>query len=511
MIAQSWTAVLLGVAVVGSGAGIGAVVARRLALPTATRVAMIGAGGLAVVGLVTLVVGHVGLLGPWLPYGLAVIGVVVGLAARVELVATMASAWRAILRQFRRYPIPLAAVALCLVIAFVTCFAPPSRRDEIEYHWPAPLDWAAQGVWTDSPYRHVDGFPFMEIVYTSAATQGSYVAAHLLHFGAFLTLGFAVAGVAASMGVRGTGVTAAAALAMPVVWDSAYAAYNDTPVATFAMLAVAVVLAAPRRSLSAVLVAGLLIAVATSIKPTGIVSVGVVGLIILMRFAFGATTRVSSPTHVGAADTAGSSVDPVRAPGSTPAGEPRPPLGRLAAQLGVLVAPGLLALAFWSIRQFVITGDLIDPRYVGERDPEAAARLPDAMQQLIAPLLPFVGGIIGSAEPWGGRTSLVVQLFLIPALIYVFVRRGSVLRRTMLMLVPAWAHWIVLGLVNVRTRFHVLSWAMMVVAVRIAVEDFADRHPRARIWLEIAWTLCILLGLADVSFEMIRHLQGIWA
>ena len=325
----------------------------------------------------------------------------------------------------------------------------------------------------------------MEIIYTSAATQASYVAAHLLHFGAFLTLGFAVAGLATTMGVRGTGVTAAAVLVMPVAWDSSYTAYNDTPVAAFSVLAVAVVVASPRRSLGAIGLAGLLLAIATSIKPTGIAAVGLVGLVILMRYLFAPRSSAAASSD-----------------------QARGSFGRLVAQLAILAAPGVLALAFWSVRQYLYTGNLIDPAVATEPDEFARTMLPNPVEQLLAPLLPFVGGVIGAAEPWGGRIGFVIQLFLIPAIVYVIWRRGQVLRRFALMVVPAWAHWVVLGLAIVRTRFHVVSWAMMVVGLRIAAEDAMARHPRARLWIEIAWSACILLGLIDVSFEMFRHLQG---
>lgn len=497
MIAQLWTAALLGAAVVGSGAAITSFLTRRLAMPTATRIAMIGASGLTFVGVVTLLAGHLQLLGPWLPYGLAGAGVLLGLLGRAELVTSTVRGWRGMSAQFRTHPIPLAAISLALAVAAVTTLAPPSRRDEIEYHWPAPLDWAANGGWTDSPFRHVDGFPFMEILYTAAATQGSYVAAHLLHFGSFLVLGFAVAGVASSMGVRGTGVTAAAALAMPVVWDSSYAAYNDTPVAAFGVVAVGVVLASPRTSLAAVTVAGVLIAVATSIKPTGIAAAGIVGLIILMRYV---TRDRSMPTQ--------SAPDSDETQGAEGSGRGR--FTRVLVQWLILVAPSLLAIAFWSVRQYFYTGNLVDPGVLAEPDENTRSRLPDSVDRLVAPFLPFIGGVIGAGEPWGGRTGVVIQLFLVPALVYVIWRRGAVLRRFLLMIVPAWVHWLVLGLVTVRTRFHVVSWALMVVGLRVAVEDAMQRYPRARFWLELAWTAGIILGLVDVSFEMLRHLRSIW-
>lgn len=496
MIAQLWTAVLLGAAVVGSGTGVTAYLTRRLPMPTATRIAMVGAAGLTFVGVVTLLVGHLHLLGPWLPYGLAAAGILLGVLGRAVLMESASRGWRGITGQFRTHPIPLAVVSLCLAAAVVATLVPPSRRDEVDYHWPAPLDWAANGGWSDSPFRHVDAFPFMEVVYTAAATQGSYIAAHLLHFGAFLTLGFAVAGVATSMGVRGTGVTAAAALAMPVVWDSAYTAYNDTPVGAFSVLAVGVVLASPRASLAAVGVASGLIAVATSIKPTGIAAVGVVGLVILMRYLFNmSTSRLRR----------GDAVEGVALEHAE-----RGRFTRVVTQWLILALPGVLALAFWSVRQYLYTGNLLDPAVVAEPDEFARTMLPNALEQALAPLLPFVSGVIGSVEPWGGRTGLVIQIFLIPAIIYAVWRRGDVLRRVMLMVVPAWAHWVVLGLAIVRTRFHVVSWAMMVVGLRIAVEDFIRRRPRARLWVEIAWTVGILIGLADGTVEMYRHISGWW-
>jgi hypothetical protein len=485
VIAQLWTAVLLGIAAVGSGTAITSALSRRLTLPTATRIAMIGASGLAFIGFATLLVGHLRLLGPWLPYALASAGIVLGILGRAELAEVVPRGWRAIVGQFRTHPLPLAAVSLGLAAAAVLTIVPPSRRDEVDYHWPAPLDWAASGGWTDSPFRHVDAFPFMEVIYTSAATQASYVAAHLLHFGAFLTLGFAVAGLAATMRIRGTGVTAAAVLVMPVVWDSSYTAYNDTPVAAFSVLAVAIVLASAPVSLGAVGVAAGLLGVATSIKPTGIAAVGLVGLVILMRYLFARSSR-STPEPA----------------------ETRPSFGRLLAQLAILAAPAVFALVFWSVRQYLFTGNLLDPAVTAEPDEFARTMLPNQLEQLLAPLLPFVGGVIGAFEPWGGRLGLVIQLFLVPAIVYVIWRRGDVLRRFALMVVPAWAHWIVLGLAIVRTRFHVVSWAMFVVGLRIAAEDAMERHPRTKIWIEIAWTACILLGLVDVSFEMVRHLQG---
>ena len=98
-------------------------------------------------------------------------------------------------------------------VAFVAGLAPPARTDEVEYHWPAALQWAQTGSWVDSHFRHVDGFPLMEVIYTVPATWGAYGAAHWLHLMSLVGLGLVVAGIATSMGIRGSAAVGTAAMA----------------------------------------------------------------------------------------------------------------------------------------------------------------------------------------------------------------------------------------------------------------------------------------------------------
>ncbi|GAB3603071.1 hypothetical protein [Microbacterium aureliae] len=475
MIAQVGTALLLAIAVVGAGSALSAWTSRRLTLPLATRIALIPTWGLVFVGSVTLVVGHLWLLGPWLPFGLAGIGVALfslGARGHVHLIADgLRGTWRHI----RRHPIALGATSAAVALGLVATAVAPFRTDELEYHWPAPLAWAEAGGWNDSPFRHADGYAFMEVAYTAAATHESYLAAHLLHYLAFLALGFAVAGAASSLGVRGIGVTAAAALAMPVVWDSSYVAYNDVPVATMTITGAAVVLASPGRPRAA-WIAGALAAVAVSIKLTGIAGAGLIGVMILTRYLLDRRTV-----------------------------QPPPRLRTVLLGWLALAVPCLLAVSFWLVRCLLITGDIPDTLIRGEPSADALSRLPSGLQQALAPLLPFVGSVVGSAEPWGGRLGPVL-LLLIPGIVYAVWRKGEVLRRFALAMIPAWAHWIVLGLRGVRTRFHMAAWALMVVGLRVAVEDAQRRSPRSRLVLEIVWTVCILAGLLDVSLEMVRRI-----
>lgn len=475
MLTQLGTALLLVGAVAGLGLAATARLSRLLTIPRSTQGALVPLTGLSSVGLLTLLVGHVGLLGPWLPYALAgAAAIAVWLDRRAALGVARAVAEAAWV-QTRQFPLLVSATFVALLLAAVAATAPPTRTDELEYHWPAAVAWAQAGGWNDSPYRHVDGFPFIEVIYTAAATQGSYVAAHLLHLTTLAAFGLAAAGIARALGVQGSAAVATAAMAMPVVWDGAYAAYNDTAVGAFGAAAVAVILGG-RASKPALWTAAGLLAVGISAKPSAVAAVGVAGLSLLLMMLMGLS------------------------------GRPRTVRELLAAWV-VLGIPAALTLAFWSTRQWLYTGHWVDPVASAPPDAIAQTMLPTPLEQALSPLLPFVSGIVGAVEPWGGRTSLAVQILLIPALLYVIWSRGDVLRRFMLAAIPAWAHWVVLGLAIVRTRFHIISWGLLVVSVRVALEDATRRWPRGRRWLEALWASAVLLGLVDVSFEMIRLIQ----
>lgn len=472
MTGQIGTAVLLLVAMAGVGIPVAAALGRALGLPTSTRAALVPLSGLTAVGTATLALGHLGLLGPWLPFGLAAGGAVAAFLGRRSGASLLQDVTVGLGAQARRFPVPVWATGGAFALAVTATLAPPFRTDEVEYHWPAAVAWAQAGGWNDSPYRHVDGFPFMEVVYTAAATQGSFVAAHLLHLTTLVALGLAAGGVARALGLTGTAAVGTAAMAMSVVWDGAYVAYNDTAVGAFGAAAVAVVLGARATRSSLWSAAGLLV-VAISIKPSAVAAVGALCLVLVLLRPLG---RTYGPR--GLREVVGSWL--------------------------VLAVPAVLTLGFWSVRQWAFTGHLVDPVATAPPDEIALTMLPTPAEQALAPLMPFVSGVLGAPEPWGGRTSLVVQVFLIPALIYVIWRRGEALRRFTLVAVPAWAHWVVLGLVIVRTRFHILSWVLLVVAVRIAVEDASQRYPRARPWLEAVWAAALVLSLLDVSLETVR-------
>lgn len=436
--------------------------------------------GLAILSVATLVVGHVGLLGPWLVWSLAGAGAVLIGVDRRRVGAALVEARGGAVRQWRRAPVSVSAVGLGLGLALVASFAPPFRVDEIEYHWAAPLEWAAEGRWIASSYRHVDSFPLMEIAYTAAATVGSNAGAHLMHLSTLVALGCAAALAARAVGVAATGAVAAGAMAMPVMWDQAYVAYNDTAAGAFSVAAAAVALlwvdeTAKRGRLALICV---LLATAISIKPTAVGAVGVVGLIFLIS---------EVQRH----------------------GFDRATLGRVLRSWTPLIATAVLVLAFWTFRRFIMTGTWIDPALTTPPSADELTRLPTTTDQLLTPVMPFVLGLVGAQEPWGGRIGLVILILLVPAIIFAVWRAREVGARFLVTAGPAWVHWLVVGLAGVRTRFHVVSWALLVVGIRSVAEAAVQQHRWLRPWLAVAWAGAVVLGVVDVSMEMVRAIRTI--
>lgn len=451
---------------------------RTLRLGPAAFCALLPLMGIVAVGVTTLVAGHLALLGAWLPWALLGVAAVLVALDRADAVDQVSRVLSAGWAQWRRSPVSVSAVALGLGLAVLAALAPPFRIDEIEYHWAAPLEWVSAGRWVDSSYRHVDSFPFMEIVYTYAATLDSYAGAHLVHLTTLVALGSAAAWAAGAVDVRATGAVAAGAMAMPVVWDAAYAAYNDTAVGAFSVAAAAIALHGVW-SRGWVLLTCLLLGTAISIKPTAVGAVGVVGLIVLIQ----AIQQRRSGSHR---------------------------VVRTVVRVWVpLIATLASALGVWTLRRFMLTGTWIDSALTTPPTASELTRLPTNADQLVAPVMPFVLGIVGANEPWGGRTGLVLQIFLLPAIGYAIWRRRRVGARVVRTAVPAWTHWLVVGLQGVRTRFHLLSWALLVVAVRVVVEDACRAHPRWRPWIEAAWAGSVVLGVVDSSFEMLRVIRTI--
>ncbi len=482
MLGQLATAALLLCGVLGLGLRGVTAADRRLALPAATRAALVLLVGIAVLGVSTFVLGQFGQLGAWWPVVFALAGGTAWLrrpvrAAGLDLAGRLGRTWRT-------HPWLASAFALTLAVGALGALAPPSHVDEVEYHWPAAEIWATFHGWVPVNLRHVNAFPFMEVVYTAAATQGSYVAAHLLHFATLVALALVAAGLARSLGLSGGLEVAVAAVAMRVVWDFAASAYNDTAVGAFLVAAVAVAVGG-RFERRALVGASLMLVVATSIKPTAAVATGLLVLALVLA-----------------------RLDPELAPPQDGA------VSRwrgIPSSIALLAGPVLATVVFWSVRQHAYTGWWIDPFLVAPPDEYVRTTLPTTAEQVVAPVMPFVLGVVGSPEPWGGRTSAVLQVLLLPALVYVLVYRGRVARRFALLALPAWANWVVLGLFIVRTRFHIVSWVLLVVACRVVLEDAARRWPAWSGRLEAVWSVLLAVGMVDVGVSSVRAVAPLFA
>lgn len=476
MFEQLSGAVVLSLTVLSWGLAVTSLAYRRVVLNRAVAGGLVFLIGVAAIGVVTLVAGHLHLLVPRLPWLLLVVGMGLVAVARRAVGPLVGELRDGAVATWRGFPVLSVLVGLGLLLAFVAGIAEPQRTDEIEYHWPAPVAWAENGGWNASPYRHVNAFPFMEVVYTAAALLNSYVAAHWLHTFTLLGLGLCAAGIAHSVGSPSwVAPLGAATMVMPVTWIQAFAAYNDTAAAAFSVAALAVLLSGRFSRETVAMSAGLLV-VAVSIKPTSIAAVGAIGVVAVLS-ALWRTYPLSTR--------------------------------RALASSLILGVVGLATLAFWSVRQHVYTGFWLDPAMTAEPSADALTMLPDADDWKVMPFIPLISGVLGTAEPWGGRTSVLIQLLLVPALVVAVWLRGAVLKRFLVFFVAAYMHWLVLGLAIVRTRFHIMSWALFLVAIVVVMDALLERFPRFQRSARWCWTALVAVALADVLRQTFQVIQTI--
>lgn len=470
LLGQVVAAAVLVAALVGYGVRPARRVTRALALPLPTALALVPAIGIAALGCGALALGALGALGPWSTLILAAPAVAL-LAGDAQLRADARMLVARAREHARRHPIVMTALGVAALMMLAATLAPPAATDEVEYHWPAALDWARSGTFGDSPYRHVDGFAFMEVVYTLAASLRSSTAAHVLHLVTFFMLAAATAGVARSNGLRDTFYVGAAVLALPVAANQSYLAYNDIAAGAYAVLAVAI-LAANVLSLRHLAAAAAAIAVGTSIKPNVAGTAGVLALLILLAPALLGRARLSwRETGI---------------------------------RWLILGSVTGAVLAAWSLRRFVLTGDLFDPTLAGPQSFDALSRQADVVDKILLPIMPLALGVIGALEPWGGRIGVVLAVAL-PVALVLAARRCDGWRTFVVLAIPAYAHWLAVGYAGPpRTRLHLVVWCLFLVASWAILRA----HPRRRL-VVVGWGALVLLCLADNAFEMTRAIDRI--
>ncbi len=434
--------------------------------------------GITGYGAVVLIIGSVHLLrtGPVVAVTVATALLFVWIGR--DVVATAHGLAQGMTAAFRREWIVLVPVLLLLAVALLAGFRPPEATDEIAYHWPAPELWARVGHWIVSPYRFTNSFDLAEILYTPAAIFRSSTAAHWTDTGTLVLLALGAAALARRFGGLAA-LTAAAVIAIPAAADESWWAYNDVFAASLVMAACVAVTSPPGMNHTdsrAYWTGGVLIGGAISVKPIMLL-LAPLPVILAMHAERRRSGRWSAP-----------------------------------GQLGVLVplaVPSAVASVGWFAYSRSITGrwfqstGLVVARF--GHDPTnglATIRLPTFVEAIVMPFLPMATGLIGQREPYGGRSGLVLVLF-IPVMAVTAVRMDGHDRREFGRLaLPVLIAYLLAGILIVRTRFLLVDYAAAIAAATCALVWWEHRSP-ARWGPLLHWSFraLIVLGVLDT----VRH------
>jgi hypothetical protein len=355
-------------------------------------------------------------------------------------------------------------------VGALAAFRPPQTVDEVQYHWAAPLLWAKAGGLVTSPFKFTNGFDLAEIFYTPEAVFHSSTAAHWSHLTTLLLLSISTAVLARRFGGRGT-LALTAVIAMPAAYIQSYIGYNDVFAASLLVAACAVVVGRPEARTR--WTAGILLAGALSVKPVLIFMAPLVALFAASsaheqsgRWNLKEQMRALAPTVV-----------PSVAAAIGWLGFTRSRTGHWFQSKGLVLGHhGSLALA----------------------NGHATLRVPSLVNLLEIPFLPMATGVIGAAEPYGGRSSLVLTVF-IPVMIVCAVLMDSEARRRLGRLaVPAALVFLESSILVVKTRYLLSLYAVGLAAATVALAWCIVRSPRD--WgFVLLWTfrLLVVIGLLD--------------
>ena len=109
----------------------------------------------------------------------------------------------------------------------------------------------------------------------------------------------------------------------------------------------------------------------------------------------------------------------------------------------------------------------------------AAGRIPNLFDILLLPINPFITGIIGQHEPYGGRTGLAMLVGL-PVVVMLMCRDRDLKSRMFGFFVLGASTYLVIAPVFIKTRFLLVSWIFFLVAIGVAGEELARRNARLR-------------------------------
>ncbi len=402
----------------------------------------------------------------------------------------------AVLQSVQREKLLFAIVFFAVALLLLSCARPPLSGDEIEYHWAAPKFWAQHGAWVKAPCKLVNGPSLIEWLYTWSAVWNSSTSAHLTHLALFFLLMVGAAGLGVSIGASPL-LVIAALLAIPVAVNQASISFNDVGMAALLVNAYGVLLSS-HQSLAApasdrfknASVAGILLGAAYMAKS---LALGALPFAVIYQFVSASKSAWRSS---------------------------------MAAAVYLLI-PVAIAIAIGAAHSFYLTGELSDPSrkpqigtipphpnwlaavYIA-RDPNdamllagtAAGRIPTAKDILTLPLTPFIASVLGQREPYGGRTGLVILVFL-PLFLYRF--RSSLKSRSVefWILAAALAYFAVVAPFFIKTRFNIFVWSLLTVCSVSALNSF--QPGRLRKILSVVFTIAVFLGVIDASRILLRN------
>ncbi len=470
--------ILIWVAVVAIGFAL-----RRLLLggelsdPLADGTVAIGLG-ITGYGSVVLLIGSAPLLRTGPLVGVTVAAAFLFLWAGHDAVVTARGLLRGAGGAFRREWVVILPAVLFLAAALLAGFRPPEASDEIAYHWPAPVLWASVGHWVVSPYRFTNSFDLAEILYTPAAVFRSSTAAHWTDTGTLVLLALGAAALARRFGGLAM-LTCAAVIAIPAAAGESWLAYDDVFAASL-IVAACVAVTAPsvgkHANTRAYWTGGILIGGAISVKPIMVLLVPL-PLMLAMQTERRRSNRWSIAGQVG-----------VFAP---------------------VAVPGVVASVGWFAYSRSVTGrwfqstGLVVARFGHDTTSGLATiRIPTFVEAVIMPFLPIATGVIGQREPYGGRSGLVLVVF-IPVMVITAVCMDADDRLEFgRIALPVLASYLIAGILIVRTRFLLVDYAAATAAATCALVWWQHRSP-PRWGTMLHWTfrVLIVLGLLD----SVRH------
>jgi hypothetical protein len=114
------------------------------------------------------------------------------------------------------------------------------------------------------------------------------------------------------------------------------------------------------------------------------------------------------------------------------------------------------------------------------------------------PFLPVVTGIIGQHEPYGGRTGLVMTIFVPATIVTWFLMDRAYRDRLLFVAVPAAGAYLAAAVLLVRTRFLLTPYSLALAGAVVTVQ-FWRQGARHRVAEAVLWSfrLAVIVGMAD--------------